>query len=53
MIPLVAALIGGAILLTIFLPKFWHKESVIVTPPAPTVDNTPVPQNPDARRIRE
>lgn len=49
MIPLAALLIGGAVLLTIFLPKFWHKESVIVAAPAPTVDNTPIPQNPDAR----
>jgi hypothetical protein len=48
MIPLAAMLIGGAILLTIFLPKLWHKDSVIVTPPAPVVDNTPVPTNPDA-----
>jgi serine/threonine protein kinase len=48
MIPLAAMLIGGAVLLTIFLPKFWHKESVIVAAPAPTVDNTPIPQNPDA-----
>jgi len=48
MIPLVAMLIGGAVLLTIFLPKLWHKESVIVPAPAPTVDNTPIPQNPDA-----
>jgi hypothetical protein len=47
MIPLAAILIGGAILLTIFLPKLWHKESVVVTAPAPTVDNTPIPQNPD------
>ena len=48
MIPLVAMLIGGAVLLTIFLPKLWHKENVIVAAPAPTVDNTPIPQNPDA-----
>jgi hypothetical protein len=48
MIPLVVMLLGGAVLLTIFLPKFWHKESVIVPAPAPTVDNTPIPQNPDA-----
>jgi len=48
MIPLAAMLIGGAVLLTIFLPKFWHKESVIVAAPAPTVDNTPIPTNPDA-----
>jgi serine/threonine protein kinase len=48
MIPLAALLIGGAVLLTIFLPKFWHKESVIVAAPAPTVDNTPIPTNPDA-----
>jgi hypothetical protein len=47
MIPLAALLIGGAVLLTIFLPKFWHKESVIVVAPAPTVDNTPIPPNPD------
>jgi serine/threonine protein kinase len=48
MIPIAALLIGGAVLLTIFLPKFWHKESVIVAAPAPTVDNTPIPTNPDA-----
>ncbi len=48
MIPLAALLIGGAVLLTIFLPKYWHKESVIVAAPAPTVDNTPIPQNPDS-----
>jgi serine/threonine protein kinase len=47
MIPLAAMLIGGAVLLTIFLPKLWHKDSVIVAAPAPTVDNTPIPQNPD------
>src|SRR5580704_2626710 len=48
MIPLAAMLIGGAVLLTIFLPKLWHKENVIVAAPAPTVDNTPIPTNPDA-----
>jgi serine/threonine protein kinase len=48
MIPLAALLIGGAVLLTIFLPKFWHKENVIVAAPPPTVDNTPIPTNPDA-----
>jgi serine/threonine protein kinase len=48
MIPLAALLIGGAVLLTIFLPKLWHKENVIVAAPAPTVDNTPIPTNPDA-----
>jgi serine/threonine protein kinase len=48
MIPIAALLIGGAILLTIFLPRIFHKESVIVQAPAPTVDNTPVPRNPDA-----
>jgi serine/threonine protein kinase len=48
MIPLAALLIGGAVLVTIFLPKFWHKESVIVAAPAPTVDNTPIPANPDS-----
>lgn len=48
MIPLAAMLIGGAVLLTIFLPKLWHKENVIVAAPAPTVDNTPIPPNPDA-----
>ncbi len=47
MIPLAAMLIGGAVLLTIFLPKLWHQESVIVAAPAPTVDNTPPPANPD------
>jgi serine/threonine protein kinase len=47
MIPLAAILIGGAVLLTIFLPKLWHKDSVIVAAPAPTVDNTPPPANPD------
>jgi len=48
MIPLAAMLIGGAVLLTIFLPKLWHKESVIVEAPKPTVDNTPPPTNPDS-----
>jgi serine/threonine protein kinase len=48
MIPIAAMLIGAAVLLTIFLPKLWHKESVIVAAPAPVVDNTPIPQNPDA-----
>src|SRR5580658_6873886 len=48
MIPLAAMLIGAAVLLTIFLPKLWHKENVIVAAPAPTVDNTPIPTNPDA-----
>lgn len=47
MIPIAAMLIGGAVLLTIFLPRLWHKESVIVTPPTPIVDNTPIPANPD------
>lgn len=47
MIPLAALLIGGAVLLVMFLPKLWHKESVIVEAPAPTVDNTPIPANPD------
>jgi serine/threonine protein kinase len=51
MIPLAALLIGGAILLTIFLPKLWHKESVIVAAPAPTVDNTPIPANPDSTAV--
>ncbi|HTB10882.1 MAG TPA: protein kinase [Bryobacteraceae bacterium] len=48
MIPIAAILIGGAVLLTIFLPKLWHKESVIVAAPAPTVDTTPIPANPDS-----
>jgi len=43
MVPIAAALIGGAVLLTIFLPKLWHRPSVIVTPPAPAVDNPPIP----------
>ncbi len=47
MIPLVAMLVGGAVLLTIFLPKYWHKNEIVAAP-APTVDNTPVPTNPDA-----
>jgi tetratricopeptide (TPR) repeat protein len=46
-IPLALLLIGGAVALTIFLPKFWHKDSVIVQAPTPTVDNTPIPTNPD------
>jgi len=48
MIPLAALLIGGAVLVMVFLPKIWHKESVIVAAPAPTVDNTPIPTNPDS-----
>jgi tetratricopeptide (TPR) repeat protein len=48
MIPLAALLIGGAIAVTILLPKFWHRNEVVsVAAPLPTVDNTPVPQNPD------
>jgi serine/threonine protein kinase len=48
MIPLAALLIGGAVLLTILLPKFMHRNDVVsVAAPAPTVDNTPVPPNPD------
>lgn len=50
MIPLALMLIGGAVALTYFLPKFWHRqqESTFVAPPAPTVDTTPPPANPDA-----
>jgi serine/threonine protein kinase len=48
MIPLAALLIGGAVLVMVLLPKFWHKESVIVAAPVPTVDNTPIPTNPDS-----
>jgi hypothetical protein len=48
MIPLAALLIGGAVLVMVFLPKIWHKDSVIVAAPAPTVDNTPIPANPDS-----
>jgi len=41
-------LIGGAVLVTILLPKFWHRNDVTsVAAPLPTVDNTPVPPNPD------
>ena len=48
MIPLVALLIGGAVLVTVLLPKFWHRNEITsVAAPLPTVDNTPVPQNPD------
>jgi serine/threonine protein kinase len=47
MIPLAAMLIGGAVLLTIFLPKYLHRNEIVAAP-APTVDNTPVPVNPDA-----
>jgi len=48
MIPLAALLIGGAILVTVLLPKFWHRNEVTsVAAPLPTVDNTPVPDNPD------
>jgi serine/threonine protein kinase len=48
MIPLTAMLIGGAVLVTKLLPKFWHANEVTsVAAPAPTVDNTPVPPNPD------
>ena len=50
MIPLALLLIGGALALTYFLPKFWHRNDVAanVPAPAPTVDNTPVPVNPDS-----
>jgi serine/threonine protein kinase len=48
MIPIAALLIGGAVLITILLPRFWHRNEVVsVAAPLPTVDNTPVPQNPD------
>ena len=48
MIPLAALLIGGAVAVTILLPKFWHRNEVVsVAAPLPTVDNTPPPQNPD------
>lgn len=48
MIPVAALLIGGAVLVTILLPKFWHRNEVTsVAAPLPTVDNTPVPPNPD------
>lgn len=48
MIPVAAMLIGGAVLLTILLPKFLHRNDVVVVPaPVPTVDNTPIPVNPD------
>jgi hypothetical protein len=48
MIPLAALLIGGAILVTVLLPKFWHRNEISsVAAPLPTVDNTPVPENPD------
>jgi len=50
MIPLALLLIGGALAVTYFLPKIWHRnqESTFVPPPAPTVDTTPVPVNPDS-----
>jgi Tetratricopeptide repeat len=49
MIPLAALLIGSAVAVTILLPKFWHRNEVVsVAAPLPTVDNTPVPQNPDS-----
>jgi serine/threonine protein kinase len=48
MIPLAALLIAGAVGVTILLPRFWHRNEVVsVAAPLPTVDNTPVPQNPD------
>jgi serine/threonine protein kinase len=49
MIPLALLLIGGALALTVFLPKLWHRhqESTFVPAPTPTVDNTPIPVNPD------
>jgi len=54
MIPLAALLIGGAILVTILLPKFWHRNEVVsVAAPLPTVDNTPVPENPDNAKAPE
>ncbi len=46
MIPVVALLIAAAIGVTILLPKFLHRNDPVPAP-APTVDNTPVPQNPD------
>ena len=46
--PSAALLIGGAILVTVLLPKFWHNPVISnVAAPLPTVDNTPVPENPD------
>jgi serine/threonine protein kinase len=49
MIPVALLLIGGALAVTFLLPKIWHRqqESTFVAPPAPTVDSTPVPTNPD------
>ncbi len=48
MVPLVALLIAAAVGVTILLPKFLHRnDAVTVAAPAPTVDNTPVPANPD------
>jgi serine/threonine protein kinase len=48
MIPLAALFICGAVLLTVLLPKFLHRNDVVsVAAPPPTVDNTPVPPNPD------
>lgn len=46
MIPLVACLIGAAVLVTIFLPKFLHRNDPVPAP-VPIVDNTPIPVNPD------
>jgi hypothetical protein len=46
MIPLAALMIGGAVLLTLFLPKFLHRNDAVPAP-VPVVDTTPVPQNPD------
>jgi hypothetical protein len=50
MIPLALLLIGGALALTFLLPKFLHRDqqNTFVAPPAPTVDTTPPPVNPDS-----
>ena len=35
-------------MVTVLLPKFWHRNEITsVAAPLPTVDNTPVPENPD------
>jgi serine/threonine protein kinase len=46
MIPVAVLLIGAAVLLTLFLPKFLHRNDVVPAP-VPIVDNTPPPPNPD------
>jgi len=45
-IPLALILIGGAVAMTIFLPKYLHRNDPLPAP-VPVVDNTPPPPIPD------